>query len=53
MAKSEPKADPPQKVRFVAKITLRNGRVIYARDYGHKAFPIRSGSMRRSMKRGR
>ncbi len=26
---------------FAASITLRNGKVIYAKDYGYKAFPIR------------
>jgi len=26
--------------RYVAFITLKNGRVIYARDYGKKAFRI-------------
>jgi hypothetical protein len=28
-------------VRFAASITLPNGRVLYAKDYGLKAFPIR------------
>ena len=27
-------------VRFTASITLKNGRVIYAKHYGIKAFPI-------------
>ena len=27
-------------VRFVPSITLKSGRVIYARDYGIRAFPI-------------
>ena len=59
MPKSSQKAnssEPPHKaVRFVKSITLKNGRVIYASDYGHKAFPIRvrSGSLRRSLKRPR
>ena len=26
---------------FVTRITLRNGRVIYAKDYGFNAFPLR------------
>jgi len=25
---------------FASSITLSNGRVIYAKDYGYKAFPI-------------
>ena len=61
MPKSSQKAnssEPPQKagvVRFVKSITLKSGRVIYASDYGHKAFPIRvrSGPLRRSLKRPR
>jgi hypothetical protein len=32
---------------FVASITLRNGRVIYAADYGLKGFPIRGGKKRK------
>ena len=45
--------NPPGQVRFVRSITLRNGRVIFAEDYGHKAFPIpvRSGALRRALKR--
>ena len=27
---------------FAASITLPNGRVIYAKDYGYKAFPLSS-----------
>jgi hypothetical protein len=27
-------------VRFVTSITLKSGKVIYAKDYGYKAFPI-------------
>jgi hypothetical protein len=27
-------------VTFVTHITLKNGRVIYAKDYGKRAFPI-------------
>jgi hypothetical protein len=37
MAKKRPKGG----VRFTTHITLPNGRVIYAKDYGLKAFPIR------------
>jgi len=29
---------------FAASITLPNGRVIYAADYGLKAFPLRGSS---------
>lgn len=29
-----------EKTGFAASITLRNGKVIYAKDYGLKAFPI-------------
>ena len=28
-------------VRFASRITLKNGRVLYARNYGLKAFPIK------------
>ena len=35
------KKRPVSAVRFVAHITLKDGRVIYAKDYGLKAFPIR------------
>lgn len=38
MAKKRPKGAV---VRFTAHITLKDGRVIYAKDYGLKAFPIR------------
>ena len=53
MGKTNVKATPPKVVAFVASITLRNGRKIFARDYGHRAFPIRSGSLRRAVKRRR
>lgn len=54
-AKRKPAERPQGAVRFVRSITLRNGRVIHAEDYGHKAFPIRarSGSLRRQMTKKR
>jgi hypothetical protein len=36
--KSQKRGEP---VRFTASITLPDGRVIYAKDYGLKAFPLR------------
>ncbi len=42
MAESAKKEAKHQKdIIFVARITLPNGRVIWARDYGLRAFPIR------------
>ena len=37
----EKEAENKQSVSFVACITLRDGRVIWAKDYGLRAFPIR------------
>jgi len=39
-ADSAPEREP-KKQRFVACITLPNGRKIWARDYGLRGFPIR------------
>lgn len=36
---------------FAASITLPNGRVIYAADYGLKAFPLRGGSKKTPKKK--
>ncbi len=33
-------------VAFVARITLRDGRVVWARDYGLRGFPIRRSRRR-------
>jgi len=38
--KQEPENPSAQSVNFVAYITLRNGKRIYASQYGKKAFPI-------------
>jgi hypothetical protein len=46
MAKADPKTPPPTALPFRASITLRDGREIFARDYGYRAFPIRSASLR-------
>ncbi len=46
MAKADPKTPPTTALAFRASITLRDGRKIFARDYGYRAFPIRSGSLR-------
>lgn len=32
---------------FAASITMRNGRVIYAKDYGYDAFPLRNRKNKR------
>lgn len=32
---------------FAASITLRNGRVIHAKDYGYDAFPLRNRKNKR------
>ena len=32
---------------FAATITLRNGRVIHAKDYGYEAFPLRNRKNKR------
>lgn len=37
----QPHGDESSEVVYVASITLRNGRKLYARDYGLKGFPIR------------
>ena len=37
---AEPIKEGEKKVIFVASITLRNGRRIFAASYGKKAFPI-------------
>lgn len=37
----EKETEDQQGVSFVAYITLRDGRVIWARDYGLRGFPIR------------
>jgi hypothetical protein len=35
------KKRPTGGVRFTTRITLKDGRVIFAKDYGLKAFPMR------------
>lgn len=37
---------------FAASITLKNGRVIYAADYGYKAFPLHGGKKKSTKKKG-
>lgn len=34
-------------VGFATSITLRNGRVIHAKDYGYDAFPLRNRKNKR------
>lgn len=34
-------------IGFAASITLSNGRVIHAKDYGHTAFPIHNRKQKR------
>jgi hypothetical protein len=41
MTNVSPKEPPQKAVAFRASITLRNGRKIFARDHGYRAFPIR------------
>jgi hypothetical protein len=46
MTNVSPKEPPTKVAAFRASITLRDGRKIFAKDYGYRAFPIRSGALR-------
>jgi len=38
-----PRPNQPSECNFATSITLKDGRKIYASDYGLRAFPIRRG----------